>query len=198
VIRQLRGRGSREQHGYEGLAPRPSVDEERFVTPDALDGRPVPHIDAEEALRKASPDVAVGGRADDDAVAIRGELDGDRIGAVVTVDRDVMRDEEAAGRSGEHLDRQVQRVTIDRRPAAHLDQVGAVLVQPATAVRGHLVGRWQVEQVAAVLQFDEDALAPRAQKPQIAARGRQQAVDAHMPLRHQRVEYAGHPRRGGQ
>ena len=127
-------------------------------------------LDAEEALREAAPDVGVGGRSDDDAIAVPGEMHRHRVGAVVTVERDVMRYEEAAGRPRDDLDRQVQLVTIDRRPGAHLDHAAGVLVEPATAVRRHLVRRRHVEQVVAVRQLDEDALAAGAEQAQVAAR----------------------------
>ena len=68
-------------------------------------------------------------------------------------------------------------------------------VDPAAAVGPHLERRRLVEQVPGAVDLDEEPLAVRAEQAEVAAHGRQEAVDADVPLRQHRMEHAAHPRR---
>ena len=86
--------------------------------------------------REAPADVGVGHRrAGRRRVPSRVKRDRHGVGAVVAVERDVVREQEATRRAVEHFDRELELVAVARRPAAHLDQAARVLVDPAAAAR---------------------------------------------------------------
>ena len=86
-----------------------------------------------------------------------------RVRAVVAVERDVVRHEQATGRPGERP--RCDRSSSWRSIGAHVRTSitpPVVLVDPAAAVRRHLVRGRHVQQVVAVVELDEDALSTAA------------------------------------
>jgi hypothetical protein len=79
------------------------------------------------------------------------------------MERDMVGDEKATGRPGAHVDGQVQLMTLEARPTADGDQPIAMLIDPATAIRAHLIGRWHIQQGIPIWPLDEDALAVGAE-----------------------------------
>src|SRR5579864_6830388 len=55
-----------------------------------------------------------------------------------------------------------------------------------------------MEQPPLITVLHEHALPMRSEQAEIAVHGRQEAIDAGVPLGHHRVKYAAHPRSGGQ
>jgi hypothetical protein len=93
-----------------------AIEEQVLVTTHTFDDRAAAGIDAEETAGKASGDIALDCRTDDDTISVLDELGRHRVGTVVAVEGHVMRHQKATGIAGENLDRQVQLVAIDRRP----------------------------------------------------------------------------------
>jgi hypothetical protein len=82
-------------------------------------------------------------------------------------------------------------------PAPDLDDAARVRVDPARSSGVISKADGTSERVQPV-RPRRNALAVGARQPEIGARGREEAVDAHVPLRDHRVEDAVHPRGRGE
>jgi hypothetical protein len=190
--------GRARDEDEEGLSARAAVLEQQLVTADLLEGRAGCRIEAKSAVRKAPTEIGVGEHAHHEALLVARDGCEDGFGAVVAVNRQMIRDQQPPRRPFEHVDGQPQLVPVDRRPAAHLEEPAGMAVDPARAARRHLERRGGVEQRIALFELHEDALAVGAEQTEVAVRGREQAIDADMALRDHRMEHAAHPDGGGE
>ena len=188
-----------ELDAQEGLRARAAVDVQQFVAADALEARARRRLDDEAAAREASREIADRWRRDEQAAAVEAaDLRRAAAAAVVAGQRDVLADEPAQRRALRDVDVERQPLRCVERAAAHREQPVAMAIDPAAAFGLDLEGRGHAEQLPAVVELDEHAQAVRAEQPQVAVHGGQEAVDADMALRDHRMEHAGHPGGRGQ
>ena len=156
-------------------------------------------LDDQRAVRKACRQLTARRRRDAQLVAaVRpGRLQRRR--AVIAAQRQVQAGAQRQRLALQHLQRQrhaVRRLTGRRDD---LDQPAVMRIQPAAALRLHLEGRGQPQQLPAALRRRHEQAQPRrAEQAQQAALGGQQAVDADVALGQHRVEDAAHPAGGRQ
>ena len=189
--KRTRGRGLQQQ--VRQLAAH-AVGEQALVAGHLLDDRLVARrLDAPVAFREALRELALRARREHDRAAVALRRHPTRRAAVVAVQRDVQADETAQRRPLDDLDVEAHRVRIAARLAAHLDAASRMAVDPAAAVGPHLERRRLVQQAPGAIDLDEEAQPVRTEQPEVAAHGRQAAVDADVPLRQHRMEHAAHP-----
>src|SRR5262245_59044889 len=68
-----------------------------------------------------------------------------------------------------------------------------MLIDPAASIVRDFERRRHVQKLPAAGDFYEYTLAVQAEESKIAVHGRQEPVDAHVPLRNHRMEYTAHP-----
>jgi hypothetical protein len=194
--RERSRRGGSEHE--EGLPARTAVREQQLVASNLVEGGPGRRIEAESAVGEAATEIGVGEQTNRHALSVARDLRRDGFRSIVAIHREMIRDQESPRRSLEHVDGQPQLVAVRRRPAADLEKPPRIAVDPARTARRHLERRRSVEQPVSVVELDEDALPVRPEQPEVAVRGREQAIDAHVALRDHRVEHSAHPHRRGE
>src|ERR1700683_3686362 len=128
-------------------------------------------------------ELAAGGGREQDVRGFAAPLRAAYYHAVVSVQCHVVRDQKPHRRAGTYLDFESQLMRIVACLAMHLDDAGLVSVDPAAFSVRHLERRWRLQQMPVAAEFGEHTLSLRVEQTEIAAHGRQEPVDADVPLR---------------
>jgi hypothetical protein len=124
--------------------------------------------------------------------------DGAGVGAIVIVECDVVGEQHAQRAPRRTRNSISMRCVISSARVSTSMLVLGIAIEPATAARRDGPCRRLIEQAPAALLLDERALAERAEQAEIAARRRQQPIDADMALGQHGIEHAAHQHGAGQ
>ncbi len=175
------------------LLTRAPVAKQQLVAAHRLELGALQRRNSKAPARKPAREIAPGRGRDHDIRRVAMPIRGARNAAVVTVERDVVRDEEAHRVARRHGNRQRQLVRIAARLATDLNHAGSVTVDPKTRLRRHLECGRHVEQLPFAAELDEHTLPVRPEQAEVAVYGREHAVDVDVALGQHRIEHAAHP-----
>src|SRR6185437_4527685 len=181
-----------------GLLTRAPIGEQQLICADALYRGSRGKSDRELAAWKSPSDVRPRRGLHDHCITVALPAERLRYIAILAIQRDVVAEKESRVRSVGDFDVERQRVGRTLRRRSQHDLALGVPVDPAAALRPHLESGRDAEEPPLAGQLHEHPQALRAEETEVAAVGRQEAVDADVSLRQHRMKHTAHPYRRSQ